>query len=274
MQLHISLQSKGYQVIKCLGVTKDPNTGDYMLVMPEYQIDLRSFVKQNYSTLKWKDVYYIFWYILGRIYNLHQDNIVHKDLHSGNVLQDWNYTWDIADFGLCGPADKPPTKIYGNMPYMAPEVIRGGVYTTAADIYSIGMLMYEVAVGHSPFLGRHPDIHLAFKICHGIRPTLPEGIPESYKNMMIRCWDADLSKRPTVGELYGYFYFQCKAQDNSDSALSLVNSSKRKDCDTMLISSTTSSLFSFDGLPEPRNATQGIKFLFVHMIKIVYYLLI
>jgi len=173
LKLHISLQSKGYSVIRCLGVTKDPITGDYMLVMLEFQMDLRSFVKQNYSTLKWKDVNYIFWEILSRIRKLHEDHIVHKDLHSGNILQAWNYVWDIADFGLCGLADKPQTQIYGNMPYMAPEVIRGGVYTKAADIYSIGMLMYEVAIGHSPFLGRHPDIHLAFKICHEIRPILP-----------------------------------------------------------------------------------------------------
>src|SRR2546421_11031501 len=77
------------KAIACFGVTKDPNTGDYMLVMYELQMDLRSFVKQNYSTLKWKDVYNIFWNILSRIYDLHKDNIVHKDLHSGNVLQTW-----------------------------------------------------------------------------------------------------------------------------------------------------------------------------------------
>ena len=139
-------------MIRCYGITKHPNTGDYMLVLQKLQMDLRSFINQNYSTLKWKDVYQIFWRILSRILNLHKDNIVHKDLHSGNVLFDKSI-FDITDFGLCGPADKPQTKIYGNMPYMAPEVIRGGVYTTAADIYSIGMLMYEVAVGHSPCFG-------------------------------------------------------------------------------------------------------------------------
>ena len=168
MQLHISLQSKGYQVIDCLGVTKDPKTDDYMLVMNKLQLDLRSFIKQNYSTLKWKDVYNIFWWILSSLDKLHEDNIVHKDLHSGNFLQDWAYIWKITDFGLCGPADKPQTKIYGNMPYMAPEIIRGGAYTLAADIYSIGMLMYEVAVGHAPFLGLDPDFDLALEICRGI----------------------------------------------------------------------------------------------------------
>src|SRR5439155_22228857 len=127
-------------------------------------------------------VYKTFWSILSRIYDLHKGNIAHKDLHSGNLLL--IDVWDIADFGLCGPADKPQTKVYGNMPYMAPEIIRGLVYTLAADIYSIGMLMYEVAAGHPPFLGLATDFRLACEICRGARPTIPDGIPESYKNLM------------------------------------------------------------------------------------------
>jgi len=251
-------------VIRCSGTTKHPNTGDYMLVLPKLQMDLRSFINQNYSTLKWKDVYKIFWHILSHIYHLHKDNIVHKDLHSGNVLFDDSY--EITDFGLCGLADKPQTKIYGNMPYMAPEVIRGGVYTTAADIYSIGMLMYEAVVGHQPFLGIDPDIHLAFDICCGIRPTLPEDIPESYKNMMTRCWDADLSKRPTTIELRHYFYNQCKTLANdSDSVSSFVCSPTKIRYDTSSIASSKSSLFSFENLPEPRNATNG-KNLYVYKL--------
>ena len=68
------------------------------------------------------------------------------------------------------------------MPYMAPEIIRGGVYRPSADIYSIGMLMYEVAAGHPPFLGLATDFRLACDICRGVRPTLPDEILESYKH--------------------------------------------------------------------------------------------
>ena len=204
MTEHISLLSKGYRVLKCFGVTENPDTADYMLVLAQLKTDLRTFIQENYSILEWKEVYNMFWYILGRIYTLHKDNIAHKDLHSGNLLA--MSAWEISDFGLSGPADKPQMKIYGNMPYMAPEIIRGGVYTLAADIYSIGMLMYEVAAGHPPFHALASDIHLAIEICRGIRPTIPEGIPESYKNLMIQCWDVDLSKRPTAAELHDYFY--------------------------------------------------------------------
>ena len=256
MILHISLQSKGYDIIRCYGITKHPNTGDYMLVLQKLKMDLRSFINQNYSILKWKNVYQIFWRILSRIYYMHEDNIVHKDLHSGNILID--KVWDITDFGLCGPADKPQTKIYGNMPYMAPEVIRGGVYTTAADIYSIGMLMYETAAGHQPFLGIDPDIYLALEICRGIRPTLPEDIPESYASMMKRCWDADLLKRPTTDELFDYFYYQYETLTKDwDSVSSFVCSPTKIRYDTSSIASSKSSLFSFENLPEPRNATNG-----------------
>jgi serine/threonine protein kinase len=69
--------------------------------------------------------------------------MVHRDLHIGNILCSSICTTYISDMGLCGEVcniDK--TKIYGVMPYVAPEVLRGSIYTQAADIYSFGMIMY------------------------------------------------------------------------------------------------------------------------------------
>ncbi|CAI2186483.1 6506_t:CDS:1, partial [Funneliformis geosporum] len=56
------------------------------------------------------------------------------------------------DFGFCGLADKPLGSIYGNLPYTVPEVINGKGYTFASEIYSIGMLMWEISSGQPPFL--------------------------------------------------------------------------------------------------------------------------
>src|SRR5439155_19959169 len=108
-------------------------------------------------------------------------SLVHKDLHAGNSLQAFNDKWYVADFGLCGPANQPPSTIYGNLPYMAPEVIRGAQYSTAADIYSVGMLMCHVVTGHPPFVNRQNDIDLASDICNGIRRPLVNEILERYK---------------------------------------------------------------------------------------------
>src|SRR5205823_13474329 len=119
--------------------------------------------------------------------------------------------------------------------YMAPEVIRGGVYTIAADIYSIGMLMYEFVAGLAPFQGIAQDVHLALDICSGIRPTIPNGIPKNYNEMMIRCWDAQIENRPTAKELRSYFYKKVKKNSfyslvyrQSDSEISKFNTTISK----------------------------------------------
>ena len=74
-------------------------------------------------------------------------------MHSGNILfSHLNQRFQISDLGFCGPADKPLNSIYGNLPYIAPEVIAGKTTTFASDVYSVGMLMWEISSGQPPFL--------------------------------------------------------------------------------------------------------------------------
>ncbi|CAI2181253.1 19283_t:CDS:2 [Funneliformis geosporum] len=114
------------------------------------------------------------------------------DLHSGNILYCKNIDiWCISDFGFCGPADKPLGSIYGNLPYIAPEVIFGKGYTFASDIYSIGMLMWEISSGKQPFVGLEHNYDLVMNIMNGMRPKIVSGTPLEYANLMVQCWDAD-----------------------------------------------------------------------------------
>ena len=77
---------------------------------------------------------------------------MHCDLHSGNILVQGGGCF-ITDLGLCGPVDdESSNKIYGITPYIAPEVLRRNKKNTKeSDIYSIGMLMWEIFSGHPPF---------------------------------------------------------------------------------------------------------------------------
>src|SRR5437016_5843827 len=104
----------------------------------------------------------------------------------------------ISDLGFCGPADKPLNSIYGNLPYIAPEVISGKETTFASDIYSIGMLMWEISSGQPPFINHENDYELAMKIVNGMRPKIVPGTPLIYKKLMEQCWDADSTKRPNI----------------------------------------------------------------------------
>src|SRR5215469_14109657 len=104
----------------------------------------------------------------------------------------------ISDLGFCGPVDKPSTGIYGNLPYIAPEVINGKEYTFKSDIYSIAMLMLEISSGKPPFINHEHDCNLALNIINGIRPKIESEIPLEYRSLMEQCWDADPLKRPDI----------------------------------------------------------------------------
>src|SRR5581483_1024950 len=131
---------------------------------------------------------------------------------SGNILNDIsnnNYIDStISDFGLCCPADLSSVDktLYGVLPFVAPEVLRGEKFTKAADIYGFGMLMFEVISGEVPFADRDFNLHLALDVCHGLRPQIPEYAPEPYITLMKQCWDSIPTNRPTAGKLYNHFY--------------------------------------------------------------------
>src|SRR6266542_5004539 len=92
-------------------------------------------------------------YIISALDKIHNENTVHRDLHSGNILySQYQNKFSISDFGFCGPADKPSEKIYGNLPYIAPEVLVGKEHTFKSDIYSVGILMWEISSGQPPFI--------------------------------------------------------------------------------------------------------------------------
>ena len=84
---------------------------------------------------------------------------------------------------------------------MAPEILRGKKNTKESDIYSVGMLIWEIFSGYSPFKDKAHSPGLILKICKGLRPPIPTAIPEGYAEMMQKCWHDDPTKRPTIKEL-------------------------------------------------------------------------
>src|SRR4051794_34577343 len=168
-----------------------------MLVMIKMNMDLRNYLQQNHNQLTWKERIQITVDIIGAIDSIHRENAIHRDLHSGNLLHSpRNYDWYISDLGFCGPADKLPTSIYGNLPYMAPETISRKEYTFKSDIYSIAMLMWEISSGQPPFSNCEHDVDFALSIINGMRPKVVSKTPLEYKSLMEQCWNADPLKRP------------------------------------------------------------------------------
>src|SRR5262249_34596990 len=101
--------------------------------------NLREFIKKNHNKLGW-------WFMSAMLRNIsdglnliHEENYHHKDFHSGNILNGNYSTYTISsvisDFGLCCPADQISSDkiLYGVLSFVAPEVLRGGEFTKAAD---------------------------------------------------------------------------------------------------------------------------------------------
>src|SRR6266487_78701 len=238
-----------------------------MLVMNKMDVNLRKYLQQNHNQLTWKERIKITFKIIKELYFIHSENAIHRDFHSGNILySQLNDTWCISDLGFCGPADKPLKSIYGNLPYIAPEVIAGKETTFKSDIYSIAMLMWEISSGQPPFINYEHDYELAMKIVNGIRPKIVSGTPLEYKNLMIQCWDADPLKRPNIITLRKKtrefnLYYQSKSNESTqpeeNNSLE-INSLENYTSSSKLF---TSKLHQFENLSEPRNATEGIIFL-------------
>ena len=115
-----------------------------MMVMKYIGVNISQYLKSNYNELNLNDKLGLFYYIALGLKDIHNKGFIHKDLHSGNILRAFD-TCYITDLGLCKPADdQDEKKIHGVLPYVAPEVLRGKKYTQATDIYSFGILAYEI----------------------------------------------------------------------------------------------------------------------------------
>ncbi|PKK63269.1 kinase-like protein, partial [Rhizophagus irregularis] len=133
--------------------------------------------------------------------HIHNSDIIHRDLHSGNILFDG--TPYISGLGSCQPVNyKGQIIVYGILPYVAPEVLRRYEYTKAADIYSFGIVMNEFMSEETPYNDDSNDqIYLTVNICKGSRPKISEYTPKLLANLVTKCWDSDPDERPTIQEV-------------------------------------------------------------------------
>ncbi|PKY45880.1 kinase-like protein [Rhizophagus irregularis] len=259
---HLKISNNKSQIIPCYGFTQNPSNGNYMLVIFNMDIDLRKYLRQSQNQLSWKERINIACDIILALYVIHEENAIHRDLHSGNIMYSkLNQKWLIGDLGFCGPADKSTESIYGNLPYIAPEVISGKNTTKESDIYSAAMLMWEISSGQPPFNDFENDYNLALNIINGMRPKVIAGTPLKYENLMKQCWDADPSKRLNIYTLGEELYVLLRSYQNISNETLQQEINNNLEMDKTNTNCTSSKLFTskihqFKNLPEPRNATE------------------
>ncbi|RIB11195.1 kinase-like domain-containing protein [Gigaspora rosea] len=201
MRNHQCLQ--GRFVVDCFGITRDP-TGCYMFVTSLCEENLYQYIDKVMGYLRWEDIVKILYEIIKGLKRIHDNGLYHGNLHGGNLLiedKPEGVSIRISDIGLHGPADKTASVIYGVLPYVAPEVLKGNEYTQASDIYSFGIIMWTLSTCMRPFCRVPHDLCLAKNICNGLRPEIINSTPKVYSTLMERCWYQDPNKRPKVTEL-------------------------------------------------------------------------
>ncbi|XP_062505003.1 fibroblast growth factor receptor 2-like [Corticium candelabrum] len=133
---------------------------------------------------------------------LNSQNILHRDLAARNVLVFDNEVLKMSDFGLAKDIkyhDYYRSKISCEMPakWMSPEAIMHKVYTQANDVWSFGIVLWEIAtLGGSPYPSI-PISRLYDLLVEGYRMSCPVNCPRLLHTIMLRCWEAKASERPT-----------------------------------------------------------------------------
>lgn len=132
---------------------------------------------------------------------------IHRDLAARNILLSENNVVKICDFGLARDVYKDPDYVRKGdarlpLKWMAPEAIFDKIYTTQSDVWSFGVLLWEIfSLGASPYPGLHIDEDFCCRLKEGTRMRSPEySTPEIYQTML-DCWHGVPTERPTFTEL-------------------------------------------------------------------------
>lgn len=141
--------------------------------------------------------------------HLHELNIIHRDLKPENVLLDSSGHCVLTDFGFAKEdvlTGESCSSFCGTLEYMAPEVVKKNKYGKLADWWSVGILMYDMLVGHPPF--QHKNDNVLYRKIMNDKLRLPSYLSAECVALMKGLLQRDLKKRFTIKEIKEHTFFK------------------------------------------------------------------
>lgn len=171
---------------------------DILYIVMEYVdgLTLKEYIVQN-GPLSVEKAVDIMEQLTSAIQHAHENGIVHRDIKPQNVLIDDHGIVKVTDFGiamaLSATALTQTNSVLGSVHYLSPEQARGGKATKKSDIYSLGIVFYELVTGELPFSGQSP-VSIALKHLQNETPSvrlLNPSVPQSVENIILQATTKD-----------------------------------------------------------------------------------
>ncbi|CAB4387562.1 unnamed protein product [Rhizophagus irregularis] len=191
-------------ILRFYGITKIGNEKKYSLVL-EYADSgtLNIYLKLHFNKLGWNEKYQLSFQLASAVSFLHEHDIIHRDLHADNVLMHQKKI-KLADFGLSRKIAKTSSnnasKVFGLIPFVDPRKLNDQDYelNKKSDVYSIGVLMWQISSGKQPFSNCNHDVTLSLSIVNGKREEIIDNTPIEYSNLYTECWKYEPDERPNM----------------------------------------------------------------------------
>ncbi|MBQ4051642.1 MAG: Stk1 family PASTA domain-containing Ser/Thr kinase [Oscillospiraceae bacterium] len=244
---------------------------DQYIVMEHIDgITLNQYIRHQ-NQLRWKDTVHFATQILKALQHAHEHGVIHRDIKSQNIMLLRDGTIKVMDFGIARFAREDirggQNRTIGSVHYISPEQACGEESDAKSDIYSVGVLLYEMLAGAVPFDGESPE-EVAMKHLHNqpvplqeVNPAVPMGLCEiigkaMQKNKDLRYRSAremlaaisEFKQNPSIVFEYKYMREETKPEEYGESVKSIRHEEEEEDDEEIVIIKRSPTILILTGI--------------------------